>query len=125
MSHRFDGTWTYYQIAETGFNPGPPSREGDFVLVIDDTGKVDAPRSNVDGRKVLSGKASVKTLEIVAEGRKYYGHIIKEIISSSQSILVMAGRHKDVQAVPSNSKASGKGAKTNAQDEGTWVLTKP
>lgn len=129
MSHKFEGTWNYYQIAETGFNPGRPEREGDFVLIIADNGTIDPRRSTVDGRTVVSGTATNTTVEIIAVGRKYHGHIIKETILGGYSAFVLAGRHKDVatglRPTDGSERITKKGDKATAQDEGTWVLTKP
>jgi hypothetical protein len=123
MSHVFDGTWSHFKIAVLGVPPNLPIRGEDFNLAINDAGVID-PSSTVDGRKVQSGTATAKTIDLIAEGRHYAGHYLKTVILDSKPIIIMAGRFVRVP-VTLDSKAKGKAAVVPGQNEGDWVITKP
>lgn len=127
MSHKFDGTWSNHSIAINGLPPNPPGSRDDYHLVIGDNGVVDPQLSDIDGRAVRSGTATARTIDVyTVDGHHYFGHLIKHQVVNGQSVfMVMAGRFGLGTPPPLRDKATGKAPKTNAQDEGTWVITKP
>lgn len=130
--HKFDGRWSHFKLSDR-FPPGVPIAADPFDLKIPNaaTGNL-AANSTVEGKPV-SGKASVdeKRLDLlrVEEGneRTYVGHFVKRLTVNGSEMLVIVGRYKDCP-VPIKRKGTKKGKKvkdTEAQDEGTWVITKP
>lgn len=133
--HKFDGRWSHFKLSDS-FPPGVPEPADPFDLKIPNatTGNLGAD-STVEGKPV-SGKASVdeKRLDLLrvepGNERTYVGHFIKRFVVNETETLVIVGRYKD-NAVPIEAKGSKKDKKVEkaeeaqAQDEGTWIITKP
>lgn len=114
--HKFDGRWNYFEMPHDD-STTVPSDGPDMILAIpDEGGDVDADHSTQDGHR-LDGHASNRRLDLerTEEGntRTLNGRVVFEEVIDQVRYVVIVGRFVD------RDKA------LRAQNEGTWIVTKP
>jgi hypothetical protein len=118
--HKFDGEWSYFEVDDDNFPPNPIKKDGKmkFNIPDDQTGKIEA--GSVHGNGVLTGNASKDAKKITfnevdnvkGRNRDYEGELLIEV----GDVMVIVGRFN---------KHMVRGKRTEGQEDGTWVITKP
>ena len=120
MPHKFSGTWRYFEIS--GLTATTPSQRDDMVLDIADNGKVEEDKSSQGDFNRVDGTAGDKTLELVGvdDGhgvtRRLHGKAVFEKTINGELHAVIVGRYTNDPSVDPTAAA---------QNEGTWVISKP
>lgn len=115
--HKFDGEWTYFE-APVG---QPPRRDEKMKLVIPENGTVDDTQSKHKGKK-LKGNATDKTITLYRgepqDKRDYFGVLLFDMLGSEQMVIVGNWKNNPEPGPEPQIAAL-------AQNEGTWIITKP
>ena len=119
--HKYDGTWNYFEMSD-GSSATVPARRDDLILAIphEEGGEVDETHSSqagfpVDGNATNNGLNLTRTEP--GNKRTLKGKTVFEKTCDDGVLhVVIVGRFKD---------AATNGPGLAAQNEGTWVVSKP
>jgi hypothetical protein len=130
MPHKFDfERWNYFEMPHNG-GATIPTRQDNMKLTIPrEDGQVDEDRSNQGPFRKIDGTATDTTLDLVATDevrrikRTLNGKVIVEETVNGVLHVVIVGRFKN-DPLPGFTEED-RGGAAAAQNEGTWVITKP
>jgi hypothetical protein len=116
--HKYDGTWNYFEMSDSTLSV--PARRDDLILAIPhEEGEVDETNSSqagfpVDGNATNNGLSLTRTER--NNKRTLKGKTVFEKMCDGVLHVVIVGRFKDEDT---------NGPALTAQNEGTWVVSKP